>query len=129
MNLRYRFCRRRHPELVRVKGKVFWSGTHRFGVDLVYGQAALRDARFSPRFKWTPADRLTSITAQEAARQRAVEPVDVVGTVWRRKAGYDKWGIWRVKGEAYQLVRYKVERRYKSWVAIQDDESVETLTA
>jgi hypothetical protein len=103
---------------VRVKGKVVWSGTHRFGVDGIFHQIGVRDARMSPRFKWAPAERLTKISEQEAARKRSVEPVEVVGMVWKRRAGYDKFGAWRQKGESYQLVRYKIERRFLAWVPI-----------
>ena len=50
--------------------------------------------------------------------------------VWKRNAGYDKFGAWRQKGESYQLVRYRIERRYKTWIPIldeTDDQSVESL--
>lgn len=52
---------------------------------------------------------------------------------WKGQAGFDKFDAWRQKGEAYQLVQYKIERRYKAWVPIRDDaddqsvESVDTV--
>jgi hypothetical protein len=113
---------------VRVGEKIIWSGTHRFGLGQVYEQVEIRDARFTPRYRWAPAERLTVLRQQEAQHSRAIEVIEVIRMIWRRRSGLDKFGAWRQKGEAYQLVRYKIERRYLTWTPVREveDQSAET---
>lgn len=121
---RYAYCRRRHAELVRLikGGRVVRSATHRFGLHFAYHQVEVLDRRMTPRRPVTkPAEKLLEVIKDQEILGRTVRLIPPRLTrVWRGRSGPDRYGVWRERGDIYELVVYQIERHCKAWVPVSD---------